>query len=107
MTFEFRILHERIPSGFTFNNILYYPHKQVSEPSLFRVSIYQAASIDVHMKLYDSSDREYCRAVKHPGHTGGRKRTTLYCKLDVAKYRLKFFAYYTLGGLHPCQYFQV
>ena len=47
-----------------------------------------------------------CKPVKHPGHSNSRPKYSLFCRLNPGKYTLKFFAYYTLGGLHPCQYFQ-
>lgn len=77
-----------------------------TEESLFRLSLYQtSASASVFAKLYSGatteSGEEFCKGSRR------KKSYVIGCRLDKGTYNLIFYSFLTLGGVHPCQYFQM
>ncbi|CAD7926468.1 unnamed protein product [Amoebophrya sp. A120] len=121
VTVEGRSIHLRDHYSFPLAEAERMEHNMIlviGEESLFRAAIYQTTpDITVRMKVLAgdlaaegqrtagtaSELQEYCAPHRNEGLA---ERQSVFCRLDPGKYVLRLTSEYTLGGVHPCQYFQ-
>eukprot|EP00923_Selenidium_pygospionis_P037476 GHVN01065728.1.p1 GENE.GHVN01065728.1~~GHVN01065728.1.p1 ORF type:complete len:1909 (-),score=197.04 GHVN01065728.1:4706-10432(-) len=82
---------------------------EISEMSLLRVVVTQA-SLDVRVILSSGEHDEpvqSCRSLKNPSAVQRNRYESIFCQVAKGDYNLYFYGEYPLGGLPPCDGFNV